>query len=415
MLSRNRQTTVHVENSSSYDALPFRLPKMIVSNGDVMKLGRGGDVIRLFWSVFGDSSRYEVKFHDDEKWNPLVTTPTGARSVALQGNVASGVVFLLPRIGILSDYDWAYWDSEEDAEDDSDEPDEDGDAEEGVTGQDFLSASAGLVEQLLAIDAEVRAGIDRAPAPAWLVGAEYQTDSILAIEEETADLEAERARVAARLVDLADARERAIRTQDLIFEKGLRLERAVLHALDTMGVKAAPYRDGSSEFDSLFSIDGTRMLGEAEGRDNSPIAIAKISQLERNVAEDFARDDVEVHAKGVLFGNPQRLTKPEERDHLFTKKCLESAGRNKFALVLTADLFVPARYLERVEDKAYARQCREAILTTDGEIVGFPAPPTAGKGIARAGVAKTEARPAKSRARQTKNPRRRGGKSTPKR
>lgn len=217
------------------------------------------------------------------------------------------------------------------------------------------------------------------------------------------------------MADLEDERERAIRTQDLIFEKGPRLERAVLHALGAMGVEATPYRDGSSEFDSLFSIDGTRMLGEAEGRDNSPIAIDKISQLERNVGEDFARDDVEVHAKGVLFGNPQRLTKPDERDQLFTEKCLASARRNKFALVLTADLFLPTRYLERAEDKTYARQCREAILAAEGEIVKFPSPPRTRKRTARADVPKTGAASEERRTRQASSQRRRAGKSTPKR
>ena len=94
-----------------------------------------------------------------------------------------------------------------------------------------------------------------------------------------------------------------------------------------MGVEAERFADGYSEFDSVFTIDGQRMLGEAEGRDSKSIAIGKITQLERNVAEDFARDDVEEHAHGVLFGNPQRLVAPGERTETFTEKCISSAER----------------------------------------------------------------------------------------
>jgi hypothetical protein len=399
------------EATSLQLCLPYELPKLAAASGTRMVQPPGSRLLSRYWRRFGELSRYEIKFDVDDAWRSLLTAGSGNRPVAIQSVGTDGSVIVLPRITIFADYYWEYEDKEEfGLEGDSSEENEEPDDENGVDDDTFLRLSADLVEELLAIDSEIRASSERTPPPAWVSSVEYQTDSIAAVEQETAELESEQARVADRLAELEGERDRAIRTQDLILEKGTRLERAVLHALEVMGVEAAPYRDGSSEFDSIFSIDGTRMLGEAEGRDNSPIAIDKISQLERNVAEDFARDDVDVHAKGVLFGNPQRLTRPDERKHLFTEKCLASARRNEFALVLTADLFAPTRYLERVEDKAYAGQCREAILTTEGEIVKFPEPPERGKRTSRASSAKGESGRSQSRDPQTRRER----KSAPK-
>jgi hypothetical protein len=143
-----------------------------------------------------------------------------------------------------------------------------------------------------------------------------------------------------------------------------------------MGVQAANYSGGGSEFDAVFDIDGIRMLGEVEGKDHTAINIDKLSQLERNIGEDFSRDDVKEHAKGVLFGNPQRLVQPRERKLDFTEKCFASAVRNDLALVLTASMFAPAAYLEANTDAEYASACRAALLRSHGAIVAFPEPPS---------------------------------------
>ena len=150
--------------------------------------------------------------------------------------------------------------------------------------------------------------------------------------------------------------------QGLLFEQGRPLENAVLRGLKLMGVEAERCPEGESEFDAVFTIDGQRMLGEAVGRDSKAIAVGKITQLERNIAEDFARDDVEEHAHGVLFGNPQRLVAPDERTETFTAKCTSSAERNRFALVLTHEMFRPSAYLEESGDADYAAKCRAALV-----------------------------------------------------
>ena len=82
----------------------------------------------------------------------------------------------------------------------------------------------------------------------------------------------------------------------------------MIDALRTLGFEAESYTDDSSEFDVVFIANEGRFLGEDEGRNNAPINIDKLQQLERNIQEDFARPDVDAYAKGVLFGNPHRLT-----------------------------------------------------------------------------------------------------------
>lgn len=105
------------------------------------------------------------------------------------------------------------------------------------------------------------------------------------------------------------------------------MEDAIFEALRLIGFKANNYKDELSEFDVVFiSLEG-RFLGEAEGRDNSAINIDKLSQLERNLQEDFQKDDVKNYAHEVLFGNAYRLKPPPERRDFFTEKCLTGARR----------------------------------------------------------------------------------------
>ncbi|MCH8088935.1 MAG: hypothetical protein IH955_02845, partial [Chloroflexi bacterium] len=122
------------------------------------------------------------------------------------------------------------------------------------------------------------------------------------------------------------------------------------------------------------SLEG-RLLGEAEGKDNKPINIDKLRQLEMNILEDFEREVVTEMAKGVLFGNAYRLRPLDERDEYFTEKCTTAANRSGTALVRTPDLFRVAQYLSNRTDERFAKKCREAILGTKGGIVVFPEVP----------------------------------------
>jgi hypothetical protein len=117
------------------------------------------------------------------------------------------------------------------------------------------------------------------------------------------------------------------------------------------------------------------MIGESEGKDTSAIDISKFRQLETNINEDFSRDEVDVPAKGVLFGNGYRLIEPEKRQSSFTQKCLINAKRLGTALVRTSDLYrVVLHILNNPKDEKFKQKCREAIERTRGDIVEFPTP-----------------------------------------
>ena len=157
----------------------------------------------------------------------------------------------------------------------------------------------------------------------------------------------------------------------LLYEKGNPLESAIRDALQIMGFEVSRFNNGESEFDVVFESTEGRLIGEAEGKDSKPINIDKLRQLEMNIHEDFAREEVNEVAKGALIGNAYRFTKPEERGEFFTEKCLVAAGRSNTALIRSIDLFVIARYLTAENDERFAKQCRRAILESTG-IVSFP-------------------------------------------
>jgi hypothetical protein len=163
----------------------------------------------------------------------------------------------------------------------------------------------------------------------------------------------------------------------LLFERGKRLERAVIEGLRILGFTADHFAEGESEFDVVFFDDDGRYLGEVEGKETKPVNVDKLSQLERNIQEDFAREGVDAYAKGVLFGNVYIATEPQQRPpEFFTQKCISGAVRSGIALVRTPDLFFSALAIRCGAGDEYAGACRAAVKQASGKVVAFPVPPT---------------------------------------
>ena len=70
----------------------------------------------------------------------------------------------------------------------------------------------------------------------------------------------------------------------------------------------------------------------------------------------------------------ERLGNPASRGDSFTQKCLNSADRNKTALVRYSDLFRVAKYLSGKKDKIFVKESWKAIKDAVG-IVRFPDTP----------------------------------------
>ena len=233
--------------------------------------------------------------------------------------------------------------------------------------------SSNFTKVLIELEKAAQAETDLTPSPSWATDEQFALAEEVRINVELAACEQKMTEIRLNRESLLEKLNEAVALKGLLFEKGKPLERSIIMALKLLGFKAEPYKEADSEFDVVFvAPDGKRLLGEAEGKDNKPISIDKLDQLDRNVREDFQRSDLNEYAKGVLFGNASRFTIPDDRGPFFTEKCLIGAKRSGDALVRTTDLFRVARYLEDHVDPQFASMCRKAILETSGAEVVFP-------------------------------------------
>ncbi|GAI57947.1 unnamed protein product, partial [marine sediment metagenome] len=235
--------------------------------------------------------------------------------------------------------------------------------------QEAVQLGKKLATCLLEMDKALCSSRELTPAPDWTSHARFRVAEEVFLQKDIKAIGGEIQALQEKRSGLLAELERAGGLRRLLYEKGRPLEEAIVLALELLGFKAERYRDAESEFDSVFVSREGRFLGEAEGKDNKAMSIDKLSQLERNLQEDFAKDNVTEFAKGVLFGNAFRLQPPSQRSEFFTTKCLAGARRSKVALVRTTDLFKVAKHLKEHKDAAFAKRCRQALLDTEGEIV----------------------------------------------
>jgi hypothetical protein len=236
-----------------------------------------------------------------------------------------------------------------------------------------IKHSRAIVNQLLAVDKTLGQNDGRTPPPNWI--------ETVAKPKEILDIEFSISKIDAKIQSLNGSKETAIRTKEdllefshLLYENGKSLEAAIERSLKLIGYKTENFRSGDLEIDHVItSPEGIRMIGESEGKDTTAIDISKFRQLESNINEDFQREDVSVPAKGVLFGNGFRFTRPDKREMQFSQKCLINAKRLGTALVCTTDLYnAIVSVLNNPQDEAFKKACRDAIENAIGEVVEFP-------------------------------------------
>lgn len=351
---RNRATTIVVADANNYQTLPGEL-SFVTAKGSALRLAQNADLLAAYWSEFEDHTEYVV--HIQGKVTQRVfQTRDGSKTLGavVRFKGSHGSMVLLPSL----EWEWDEFYVEKD--------------DEVHWTRKASQFGYKLRNALLEIDRTLRASSMRTPAPEWTRDSRYQLSKeskllnrVLQIEEKIETLEKEKAKIKGDV-----AAESALRR--LLYEKGKPLEVQIRRALDIIGFDVSAYRDTESEFDVVFESEEGRLLGEAEGKDTKAVNVDKLRQLEMNIHEDFSRDCVDAIAKGVLFGNAQRLKPLEERSDWFTQKCITAAGRSGTALVRTSDLFFIARYLVENRDTTFAARCREAIFAASGEAVLFP-------------------------------------------
>jgi hypothetical protein len=357
---KGKTNVTYVSVFSNYSFLPLKFEKVVSSSGKSIKFARDTKFLTLYWKEYVTVSNYEVILEggfDSDK--VILVTKTGDKAVGLHLSNGKGNMVLLPALN-YSDAGFV-----------SIEEDDEGD-EYDVWTPKAIKFGKTLISHIVEIDKTLQADRNSTPAPQWANNDEYRLSNESTLEKEMQTINTKIEKLEQNRMVTAKKLEEEGKLRYLLYETGHILEHALLEALRLMGFTAEPYKDRESEFDAVFVSPEGRFLGEAEGKDNSAINIDKLSQLERNLQEDFQREDVKAYANGVLFGNAYRLQVPSERPEFFTEKCCTGADRARISLVRTTDLFEIARYLKESKDTGFAQKCREAILQHKGKIVAFP-------------------------------------------
>ncbi len=347
--------TFHTTPISNYDALPFSVK---IRNGSGVKIKVIDTRFAGLLESLKDHISYRAMLPDTQTRKICVTrtgnSPLGAvvRLKDMPGNLV-----LLPYFNLSQLYETNSKDEE-------------------VWTKQGMGLATSLKKQLVGIDGVLRNESSATPAPDWLDKAQTpELISSLKKEVNALDAKIEKIKVSRQLkIQQIDE---SLTYQALLYETGPLLEQAVEKALKLLGYEVGNFREGDLEIDHVVvSPDNLRMIGEAEGKDNSAINISKFRQLESNIGEDFEREEVTQPAKGILFGNGFRLTNPESRGVEFTEKCLLNAKRLGTALVSTHSLYPLAVYLQdHHDDTTFKEACRKALETTAGQVVVFPTPP----------------------------------------
>ena len=346
---RSQKTIRNVSEINSYLMLPISFKDKKIAKGKNIKFTQNANFLKPYWDLVKNFTEYQLYF-EHEKVKPLILTQTGDKVVGgMLQNDKGGTILLLPPLKLPDNFiEITRWSKE------------------------AIQFGKSLLGQIVAIDKALKTSIESTPAPQWLDEKEFKLD----IEQKYLDeintlnqqIEEIKSQIEQKQIELS----KHSLSKKLLYENGKPLEYAIIDALQTIGFKAENYDDGKSEFDIVFESDEGRFIGEAEGKDNSSINITKFRQLESNINEDFERDEVTVHAKGVLFGNPFRLIHPNERKEFFTQKAIDAAKRTGIALVNTHELFEVVKYIKNTDNQDYAKLVRECFKNTSGDIVKFP-------------------------------------------
>jgi hypothetical protein len=355
---KSQKTTRHVDLFDNLRSLPVDLSPVGISENSIKLVDKGGEILGPYWKEFEESSSYNVVLSQSAV-DPCLVTRTGGRVVGgiRKDKTSGGALVLLPDLDF--DQDDFYKEEEDEFE----------------WTEKARQFAARLIGSLVALDKSLKSESERTPEPHWAQSQEFTLRSESELRTKLLQLEDEMEALQRQKENLGEQLAKAGRLRGLLYEKGKALEVALIDALLLLGFQAAQYKYSDSEFDVVFESDEGRLIGEAEGKDSKLINVDKLRQLSMNIHEDLQRDEVNHAAKGVLFGNANRLAPLAERGAAFTEKCVSAALTSNTALVRTSDLYTVAAYLSDEPDSVFASECRNAIVKSVG-VVTFPIPPT---------------------------------------
>ena len=357
--TKKKEYNYSTETYSNYNFLPISIGTLTSASGKHVEFS-GNPIFSGFYKKFEKYLEYQLYIEALNKSQAIFTAQYKPKVLGAVYKIGAGNLIILPYLNY--DYDKFV----------KTKKNKKGKEKECWT-EAALKFGHALVECLIQIANDLNKSAERTPPPKWVSESDFvgakETKIIQSIKNEErkiVNITREIGKLNAELLE-----EQILK--DLLFEQGKPLENAVIKALKILGYRAENYNDGDLELDQvIISPENHRYIGECEGKNEKDIDISKLRQLIESMNADFARDEVEEKAFGILFGNPQRLTSPDKRTLDFTKKCKTGAEREKIALIKTVDLFRVAKYLAENNDERFKNQCRETIHNGLGTTVVFP-------------------------------------------
>jgi len=359
---RSRITTNHVDLHDNYEFLPVDIGNITPVNGKQITF-TGNPIFSSFYSKFKNDLVYQAYVENIGDAIPVFSGNDKTKILGAIYQVGAGHLVTLP---ILVFDEKKFIETIKD----EDEKEKEYWNDKGIKfGHEFIDC-------LLEIDTKLIQGSTKTLAPEWISQKQFSGEKEKKLYDLMNKNNTKIEEFEKKNEELKIQLQKELELKDLLFEQGKLLENAVIKALKILGYEAENYDDGDLEMDQvIISPEKRRYIGECEGKDNKDINVTKFRQLADSLNADFARDEVEEKAFGILFGNPERLKDPKERKLDFTKKCKLGAKRENIALVKTTDLFTVTKYLNENTDEKFKKECREIIHTNLGEIVKFPVIP----------------------------------------
>jgi hypothetical protein len=356
---RKGQTLYSTYNYSNYGFLPIDIGQLTTASGKHIQFS-GNPIFNDFYNKFKSNLKYELYIEGVEEANVIFTGKDKSKILGATYSVGKGNIITLP---ILT------YNEEEFTEIGQDEDGE----EREYWNKKGVAFGNNFTQCLLEIDKKLNSDSDKTAPPDWASKKQFIGKKEKQLKDTINDNNKKIEKITLENENLKTNLEKENILKGLLFEQGKPLEGAVIKALKILGYEAENYDDGDLEMDQvIINPEKHRYIGETEGKDNKDINITKFRQLVDVLNEDFAREEVTEKAFGILFGNAERLTDPNERKLDFTDKCKSGAKREKIALIKTTDLFTVVKYINENDDEKFKKGCRDAIHGGLGKIVKFP-------------------------------------------
>ncbi len=359
---RKSESNYSTENYSNYNFLPTDIGTLTSASGKYVQFS-GSSTFRNFYAKFKDYLEYNLYIEDPNEAEIIFTGKVKTKVLGAVYKVGAGHLVTLPMVK---------FDEDSFTEVKTDENDE----EKEFWNKVGLAFGNNLVQCLIEVDRKLSNDSEKTQPPEWVAKEEFIGQNEAKLQNTMSEnskkilkLEEENEQIQIKL-------EEESKLKDLLFEQSKPLENAIIKALTILGYQAENYDDGDLEMDQVItSPENNRYIGESEGKDNKDVSVTKFRQLQDALNADYARDEIEEKAFGILFGNAERFTDPAKRTLDFTTKCKSGAKREQIALVKTVDLYTVAKYLNENTNENFKKACRDSIHKNLGEMVIFPAIP----------------------------------------